>query len=59
MRYLELSDEQLKELLVLLDKELRSSGLDSLTKVVDLYNVLVSAKEVSGVEAPQVVEEGK
>lgn len=46
MRHLELSEEQLKSLLVLLDKELRSSGLESLSKVVELYNALVSAQPV-------------
>lgn len=46
MRHLEVSEEQLKKLLVLLDKELRSTGLESLASVVDLYNTLISAKVV-------------
>ena len=55
MKHLELSDEQLKALLVLLDKELRTSGLESLASVVDLYNLLLSARTVVD-EAESVVE---
>jgi hypothetical protein len=55
MRQLELSEAQLKNLLVLLDKELRSSGLDSLATVVDLYNLLVSTREVREESASEEV----
>jgi len=44
MYILEMSEEQLNEFAVILDNTLKTRGLESLALVVDLNNVLLSAK---------------
>ena len=46
MKKLTLSDEQLKKLLNLVDLNLKLNGLAALSDTVDLYNVLMTAKNV-------------
>lgn len=45
MKILELSDENLQFIFSLVDLHLKTSGLSSLTKVVEVVNCLNSAKE--------------
>ena len=42
-----LSDKQLNNLLVCLDRELRFNGLSSLVMIVDLYNTLQSGEKIN------------
>lgn len=55
MYVLELSEDQYKLLFVLLDRELKSGGLSSLGAVVDLHNLLTSARKKEEAK-PQGVE---
>ena len=60
MYLLELTEEQLRSLLSVLDRELRSGGLESLPTVVDLHNVIANARKydtLNQATEPVVVEE--
>lgn len=53
MYILTVTEEQLKSLLSLLDRELKVEGINSLAKVVELHNVLASAVEVVAKSKPE------
>lgn len=53
MFVLEVNEDQFKLLFSLLDRELKNGGLNSLVSVVELHNVLLTAKKK---EEPKVEE---
>ena len=55
---LNLTEEQFKYLFALLDRELKTGGLNSLTSVVGLHNVLVQSAQTP-VEVTKISEKSK
>lgn len=52
MYILTFTEEQLKSFLSILDRELKAGGMNSLGTVVELHNVIASAKEAVKSEPP-------
>lgn len=52
---LTISEVQKKNLILCLDRELKSSGIENLPAIVDLYNIIQSAQPVPTKEAKEDV----